>query len=143
MLVSDIMKQSVVSITPNAPVSSAARLLKQYNVGSLPVCSPDGTLRGVVTDRDIVTRCIAAEENPQEMPVKEIMTRAVQSIAPHEDLRLAAQRMADKRIRRLPVTDPGGKLRGILSLGDIAKARNMSMEAAAALSEISQNIKQT
>jgi CBS domain-containing protein len=136
------MKQSVVSITPDDPVSGAARLLKQYNVGSLPVCSADGTLRGVVTDRDIVTRCIAAEEDPHEIQVKEIMTRTVQSIAPHEDLRLAAKRMADKQIRRLPVTDRDGKLKGMLSLGDIAKTRNMSIEAAAALTEISENIKQ-
>jgi len=142
MRVSDIMKQGIVSVTPDAPVSNAARLLKQYNVGSLPVCSADGTLRGLVTDRDIVTRCVAAEENPQDIPVKEIMTRAVQSAAPHEDLRQAVKRMADKQIRRLPVTDRDGKLCGMLSLGDIAKTRNMSMEAAFALSEISENVKQ-
>ena len=141
MLVSDIMKQNVISVTPDAPVSSAARLLSQYNIGALPVCSTDGKLRGVLTDRDIVTRCVAVEEDPQTMSVKEIMTRACVSVSAGDDLLEAVQRMADKQIRRLPVTDKSGKVSGMLSLADIAKSSAFKMEAAEALSDITANIK--
>jgi CBS domain-containing protein len=135
------MKHNVISVAPDAPVSSAARLLSQYNIGALPVCSADGKLRGVLTDRDIVTRCVAVEEDPQTMPVKEIMTRAVMSISPADDLHEAVRRMSDKQVRRLPVTDSGGRIAGMVSLADIAKSNSFKMEAAEALSDITENIK--
>lgn len=68
MQVRDLMNPSVVSITPGESVALAARLLSRHNVGSLPVCGEDGHLRGIVTDRDIVTRCVAAEEDPAQTP---------------------------------------------------------------------------
>jgi CBS domain-containing protein len=141
MKVSELMKSAVVSVLPETPVAGAARLLSQYNIGVLPVCGKDGRLCGMVTDRDIVTRCVAAEENPQTLSVREIMSRNVECALAAEDVRDAARRMADKRVRRLPVTDENGKLSGILSLGDLAKARSFSMETANALSEISDNVK--
>ena len=64
MQVRDLMNPSVVSITPSGSASLAARLLSRHNVGSLPVCGEDGGLRGIVTDRDIILRCVAAEEDP-------------------------------------------------------------------------------
>ena len=62
MQVRELMNQSVVSITPGESASLAARLLARHQLGALPVCGEDGGLRGIVTDRDIVTRCVAAEE---------------------------------------------------------------------------------
>lgn len=64
MQVKDLMEGSVVSVTPDETAAEAARLLARHNVGSLPVCGEDGGLRGVVTDRDIVLRCVAIEEDP-------------------------------------------------------------------------------
>lgn len=64
MEVRELMNPSVVTIEPTSSASLAARLISRHNVGSLPVCSSDGRLRGMVTDRDIVLRCIAAEEDP-------------------------------------------------------------------------------
>ena len=74
MQVRDLMNPSVVSITPSGSASLAARLLSRHNVGSLPVCGEDGGLRGIVTDRDIILRCVAAEEDPLKTQVKDIMT---------------------------------------------------------------------
>jgi CBS domain-containing protein len=119
MKVAEIMKQGVISVEPETTVSSAARLLSQYNLGALPVCSADGKLRGLVTGRDIVSRCVAVEEDPQTTPVKEIMTRAVMSVAPTDDVREAARRMSEKQVRRLPVTDKGGVVEGMVSLSDV------------------------
>ena len=64
MQVRDLMSHGVVTIEPGESASLAARLLSRHNIGSLPVCGEDGRLRGIITDRDIVLRCLAAEEDP-------------------------------------------------------------------------------
>ena len=71
MEVRELMNPSVVTIEPTSSASLAARLISRHNVGSLPVCSSDGRLRGMVTDRDIVLRCIAAEEDPAQTMVRD------------------------------------------------------------------------
>ena len=140
MQVREIMNSNVVSIAPEESASLAARLLNRYNVGALPVCGAEQTLRGILTDRDIIMRCIAADGDPEHTPVKEIMTRNVATILPEDDVRNAARLMASKQVRRLPVVE-NGKLVGMLSLGDMAKSRIFDMEASKALSEISANIR--
>lgn len=136
MKVSQLMSGNVISVSPDDTAANAARLISKNNIGSLPVCMSDGKIRGIVTDRDIVTRCIAPESDPETTRVREIMTRGIISIAPDADVREAAQLMAGEQIRRLPVTNEG-KVIGILSLGDMAKTQSFDMEASKALSEIS------
>lgn len=143
MIVSDLMNTHVVSVNPDESCTLAARLLHRHNIGSLPVCGMDGKLRGIVTDRDIVLRCVAAETDPQTTKVREIMSRGVQSVGPSDDVREASRKMASSQVRRMPVTDTGGKVVGMLSLGDMAKSHAFDMEAAKALSEISHNVKRT
>ncbi|KAB4601492.1 CBS domain-containing protein, partial [Bacteroides thetaiotaomicron] len=84
MQVRDLMSQGVVSITPGESAALAARLLSRHNVGSLPVCGEDGRLRGIVTDRDIVLRCVAAEEDPSKVPVRDIMSRNCAVVSPND-----------------------------------------------------------
>ena len=139
MQVRELMNQSVVSITPGESASLAARLLARHQLGALPVCGEDGGLRGIVTDRDIVTRCVAAETAPHKVPVREIMSRNCAVISPEEDAAEAARLMGAGQVRRLPVLEDG-KVVGMVSLGDLAKCRACDMEAAEALSEISENI---
>ena len=139
MQIRELMNPSVVTVEPRSSAALAARLLSRHNVGALPVCSSDRELRGMVTDRDIVLRCLAVESDPAQTPVKDIMTRRPASVGPGEDCRTAAQLMARRQVRRLPVVEDG-KLVGIVSLGDLAKCKNFDMEAAEALSEISENI---
>ena len=139
MLVKDLMHTSVVTVEPSSTASLAARLLSRHNVGALPVCGSDRRLRGVVTDRDIVLRCIAAEDDPAQTPARDIMTRYPATLSPGDDCREATRLMADKQVRRLPVVD-NGKLVGILSLSDLARSHRFDMEAAQALCEISENI---
>ena len=91
MQVRDLMNPSVVSITPSESASLAARLLSRHNVGSLPVCGEDGGLRGIVTDRDIILRCVAAEEDPLKTQVKDIMTRNCAVVSPDDDAREATR----------------------------------------------------
>lgn len=140
MQVSELMNPSVVSISPDESATLAARLLSRHNIGSLPVCGEDGGLRGIVTDRDIVTRCVAVEEDPSQTKVRDIMTRNCAVAAPGDDVREAARKMAEDQVRRLPVLE-NDRLVGILSLGDIALSQRCGMEASKALTEISDPVK--
>ena len=139
MQIRDLMNPSVVTIEPGSSAALAARLLSRHNVGALPVCSGDRRLRGMVTDRDIVLRCVAAEEDPAQTPVRDIMTRGCVTVSPGDDCREATRLMAVQQVRRLPVVE-GGKLVGMISLGDLAQSHRYDMEAAQALCEISENV---
>lgn len=139
MQVRDLMNPSVVTVSAGDSAALAARMLSRHNVGALPVCSADGRLRGIVTDRDIVLRCIAAEDDPAQTPVRDVMTRGCYTVTPQDDCREATRLMSARQVRRLPVVQ-GGKLVGMLSLGDLAKCSACDMEASRALSEISENV---
>ena len=140
MKVCDIMSDKVVSIDQNEPVSAAARLLRQCNLGALPVCDSQHRLRGILTDRDIVTRCVAAGADPEELRISEIMSRGIVTAGPFDELDTAVRLMSGDQVRRLPVVDEG-KLVGVLSLCDMARNANCDMEAGEALSEISSNFR--
>ncbi len=134
------MNPCVVSIDPGESAALAARLLARHNVGALPVCSGSGALLGMVTDRDIILRCVAAGEDPSHVPVRTIMTRHPAAVSPDADPRQAARLMSGQQIRRLPVVD-NGKVVGMLSLGDLAKCGRWEMEISRALTDISENIR--
>ena len=140
MRVRDLMSKSVVTIAPEESAALAARLLSRHELGSLPVCAADGTLVGIVTDRDIVTRCVAAGEEPGRVPVRDIMSPAPSVITPETPISAAARLMAQRQVRRLPVVEQGHVV-GMLSLGDLARSRRTDTEAAAALSDISASLR--
>ena len=139
MKLRQIMTDSVIPIDPEETVDVAARTLAHYNIGVLPVCGKDGKLRGILTDRDLVTRCMAANRSPQATKVKEIMTRQVISAQPDMDVGVAAHLMGRQQVRRLPITE-NGKLCGMVSLGDMACREDSVMDAADVLAEVSSNI---
>lgn len=139
MLVRDLMNSNLVTIAPAESAALAARLLSRYDLGALPVCQNDGRLRGIVTDRDLVLRCLAPGEDPRRLPVGDIMTRSCAWVSPGAELSEAAAVMASAQVRRLPVVD-NHKVVGMLSLGDLARCHNCDMEAAAALADISQGV---
>lgn len=136
MLVHELMQGGVVSITPEESAALAARLLSRHDLGALPVCGQDGALLGIVTDRDIITRCVAAGEDASRVPVSDIMSSSPVTIAPEDDVHTAARQMAVHQVRRLPVVR-NGQVVGMLSLGDLAQNRRCDTEAAAALGDIS------
>ena len=102
MRVKDLMNSSAVTVEPASSAALAARLISRHNVGALPVCGSDCRLRGVVTDRDIVLRCVAAEEDPAQTMVRDIMTRSCATVSPGDDCREATRLMALHQVRRLP-----------------------------------------
>jgi len=140
MNVSDLMTDAVVTVSPDEPVSVAARLLYRHNIGAIPVCTADGRLRGILTDRDITLRCVATDNDPDRTTVGEIMSRSLVTISPNDTVEEAAERMAQAQVRRLPVVERG-RLVGMLALGDMAKTHQFTMEASKALAEISSNVR--
>src|ERR671923_694655 len=103
-------------------MKDAALAMREEDAGFLPVVA-DGQLVGVLTDRDIVLRCIAeGTTDPVEGTVGEVMSTEVKAVSPGLDLEDAAQLMANAQIRRLPVVDDSGALVGVLSHGNLVQA---------------------
>lgn len=140
MKIRELMTEPAIRISPEETVAVAARMLTHYNIGSLPVCAGDGRVCGVVTDRDLVTRCLAAGEDARRVTVGQVMTRNVIAAWPDMETTAAAALMGRQQVRRLPVLE-GGRLCGMLSLGDIAE-REQGYDAVDALAEISSNLSQ-
>lgn len=138
MKVKEIMTPNVIKIHPNEPVEAAARALAHYNIGALPVCEADGSLLGILTDRDLVTRCMASGRKPGTA-VRDVMTGGVISATPDMEANVAAHLMGRQQVRRLPVVD-GGRLCGMVTLGDLASSEENILDAADALAEVSTNL---
>jgi len=107
-------------VTPETPISEAARLMKSDDVGSLPILEGE-RLAGIVTDRDIVLQAVAEEKDPRGMPVREVASRELVTIGPEEDLSEALRLMASHQVRRIPVVDEDSRLVGIVAQADIAR----------------------
>ena len=121
MDISEIMTGQVVSICEDEPVIAAARLMKQYNFGAVPVRDERGRLKGIVTDRDIVLRCVAEGKDPNECTVEDIMSKDVMYCYDDQDVEEVCENMADIRVHRLPVVNRDKRLVGVISFGDISQ----------------------
>lgn len=123
MKVQDAMARTVTAVAPDSAIADAARAMRDEDAGFVPVVD-GGRLVGVVTDRDIVLRCIAADEpiDPQQGEVATVMSTAIVTVAPEDDLDAAGAAMADHGVRRLPVVTGGGELVGVLSHGNLVQA---------------------
>ncbi len=139
MKIQDIMTKPAISIQSTESVAVAARTLTQYNIGILPVCGSDGKLCGIVTDRDLVTRCMAAGKTPEQTQVRQVMTGNITAAKPDMEAGVAAHLMGRLQVRRLPVVEQG-KLCGMVSLADLANREESVMDAADALTDITRNV---
>ena len=139
MKIREIMTTPAVQIRQSETVDVAARTMARYNIGAMPVCGADGKLCGVLTDRDLVTRCLAAGRQPEQTIVADVMSGNVVSAQPDMDVAVAAHLMGRLQVRRLPVVE-NGALCGMVSLGDLANREDSCMDAADALTDICSNI---
>ena len=135
MKIKDCMTKNVISVGASEPVAVAARLMSRYNLGALPVQNADGRLCGMVTDRDVVLRCVAARRDAEHMRVGEMMSTGILAVEASEDISRAARMMSRAQLRRLPVTQ-NGKLTGMLSMADLARRGEYSMETAQCMESI-------
>ena len=141
MTVQELINPAAVTVSSEESALFAARLMSRYNIGALPVVSPSGKLQGILTDRDITLRCVAAGSDPAETPVCHIMSRRLVTVSGDCTPAEASRTMAERQIRRLPVIAEDRRLIGMLSLGDLAGNHRFETEAASALCEISKNLR--
>lgn len=120
MRVEEIMTKDACSCSPGMNAATAAEIMWTRNCGSLPIVEDGGRVVGIVTDRDLFLALGTSNRKPTELPMGEIMSKDLALCNPDNDVRNALKTMAQRQLRRLPVVDEVGALKGILSLGDIA-----------------------
>lgn len=116
----EIMTGNAECIGENETLEAAAQKMQQLDVGSLPICGEDNRLKGVVTDRDIVIKCLAQGTDPRSVRAGELGEGKPVTIGADDSIEEAITTMQDHQVRRLPVID-GHELIGMLSQADIAK----------------------
>lgn len=139
MLVKDIMTNSIVSLNSEDSVERAAQMMKQFDVGSIPVCNEEKVV-GMITDRDIILRTVATGSNGNRQKISEVMTSSPVTGSPDMDVHDAAKIMSEQQIRRLPIVE-NNHLVGIVSLGDISVEPTLQDNAEEALKNISEPAK--
>ena len=139
MIVKDIMSKDLVSLSSDDSIERAAQLMKQFDVGSIPVCSQE-KLVGIVTDRDITLKSVAAGNSSNSQKISDVMTSNPVTGTPDMDIHDAARIMSQQQIRRLPIIQDNN-LVGIVSLGDISVEPNLQDNAEEALKNISEPAK--
>lgn len=137
----EIIQPDVVCVEPDARVTDVARLMSERDVGSVLVLTNDRP-RGIITDRDLVVRCLAENLDPGDTTIENIMTESVESCFETDGIFDCIEKMRKTRVRRMPVVDEQGKAVGIVSFGDIlailTKELHALIETTTPLEEISE-----
>jgi CBS domain-containing protein len=119
--VEEIMTRQPRTVNAGAPVIEAARIMRDGDIGDVIVVD-DGSVEGIVTDRDIVVRDVAEGRDPESTPVGDVCTKGIEALEPSATVDDALRKMREADIRRLPVVQDGRPV-GIVSLGDLAVER--------------------
>ncbi|MCQ6275578.1 CBS domain-containing protein [Bacillus sp. V3B] len=133
--VSEVMTKDVKVCTPHDSVTAAAKIMRDINCGSVPVCEGKKVV-GMITDRDIVLNCVADGKDGNSVHCGDFMTTDVITCSPDTDVHECARMMADQQIRRIPVIQ-NEEMIGICAIGDLATVNIYANEAGEALSQIS------
>lgn len=118
--VRDVMTSLVHTCQVNDSLERAAQLLWEHDCGCLPVVDTEGVARSMITDRDICMAAYTGGCSLRELRVEDSMSRGLVACGPDDELTTAAERMAEHQLRRLPVVDDAGRVRGVLSVNDLA-----------------------
>ena len=129
-LVRDIMTRGAEIVSPDASIQEAAQIMKDIDVGAVPVCNGDRIV-GMITDRDIALRAVA--EGKHDCAVKDVMSEGLAWVFEDDEVTAAAAKMKEKQVRRLPVMSADKRLVGMLSLGDLAVEGNDAERSGACL----------
>jgi CBS domain-containing protein len=120
MKVKEAMHKGVDWVGPDTPLSDLAKLMRQHDIGAIPIGEND-RLIGMVTDRDIVCKGLASDGfNPRRATARDVMTAGIHCCREDDDLAKAARHMEQLQVRRLPVINKSKRMVGILALGDIS-----------------------
>ena len=116
----EIMSSDVRCVGENQTLAEAAKLMRDLDVGALPICGDDNRLKGMLTDRDIAIKCVAEGGDPNQTTAGDLAAGKPITVGADDDIAAALRTMADSKVRRLPVID-GHDLVGIISQADIAR----------------------
>jgi CBS domain-containing protein len=119
MKVREIMTSDVKACGPETNLAEAVALMWDRDCGVLPVVKSDGKVSGMITDRDICVAMVTRGQTADRIAVSDVTTGKAYTCSPDDDAVVALQTMKMRRVRRLPVVDAEGRLRGILSLNDV------------------------
>lgn len=125
MRVKECMCKKVVRATSDTTLEEIATLMQQNDVGCVPICNAENNVIGFVTDRDIITRCVANHKNCSQTKASDIMTTKVIQTTPDTEVNQATDTMSTNQIRRLPVIE-NNQIVGMLTIGDLAKNQDVS-----------------
>jgi CBS domain-containing protein len=117
----EVMKGEAERVRPEDTLHHAAQLMRDRNIGFLPVCDAEERALGTITDRDIVIRACADDRAMGSTRVEEVMSREVVACGPGDDIEECEALMAKRRKSRVMICDEGGRLVGVISLSDIAR----------------------
>jgi CBS domain-containing protein len=132
----DVMTRDVTTVTPDARLADVARIMRDEDIGSVPVAQ-GSELLGMVTDRDIVIRGLADGDGIEQRTAGDVMTSGVQCCREDQNVGDVLKDMGDQQIRRLPVVDSEQRLIGIVSIGDLSR-EGKAKQVGSALEDISQ-----
>ena len=140
MKANEIMTSQPVCVTPDTPIQEAAQLMKDQNVGMLPVVQTEGSkqLIGVITDRDITIRHVAEGHTSTDCQVSEAMTDDVTTATPDSDVNDVMEIMGREQVRRIPIVDERGELVGVVAQADVVLHATDDRKADQTIEEISQ-----
>ena len=127
MKVKECMCSEVVFVKPDCDTEECAKLMCENHIGCIPVCDDSKKIVGLVTDRDILLRTVGCGKEIKNTPVSDIMTCNVTCCEPETDIKEAEKMMGNNQIRRIPVMEDN-KIVGILTLGDLAKNKELNQE---------------
>ena len=102
MKVKDCMCEDVCCVRPETKIQEVAKLMNQHHIGCVPVCDDNNCICGIVTDRDIILRCVACNKDTNQTPASDIMTCNVTTCKQDDEMTNAQTKMEQKQIRRLP-----------------------------------------
>ena len=119
----------VITVAPETTVPALARVLRERRIGAVLVTDPDDQLLGIVSERDIVTSLGSVGAITLEMTAAQLMTRVLSTIGPRDSVEQAMTLMTERRVRHLPVLD-SGHIVGLVSIGDVVKARILDQDQA-------------
>jgi signal-transduction protein with cAMP-binding, CBS, and nucleotidyltransferase domain len=127
MPIQDLAREDVIRSTPETPVSELAQQMRDENVGSV-VIENENSPAGIVTDRDLTTRVLAEEVNPDDQTANDVMSTGLCAVGPDTGFYEAAQMMSENGVRRLPVCDETNELVGIITADDLTELQNRLMK---------------
>ena len=125
MRVKECMCSNVVCANSETSLEQIAKLMQENDVGCIPICNDEKNVIGFVTDRDIITRCVANNKNCAQTKASDVVTKNVIKTTPDTEIEDVESTMSKNQIRRVPVIE-NNKIVGIITIGDLAQNKDVS-----------------